>query len=328
MPKFLCSPEIEKRYIEKFAYIVTDYEAIKKRQHPIYTKCSELFEVHRMDRRVFNKYYHRYLESGRDLNAFLPRKRGPRFLSSSRSPEIEKRMTELRSQGQNRYFISNELKLLTNNKGLSPSSVYRALQKRGLNRLKPKMKQERRSYVKERAGQLGHLDCHYLSDKVISGETKKRYLVALMDDATRIVYAEVVDDITALTVMFATMRLINVFLSQYDIKFEAIMTDNGSEFGRRNSKSKEDHPFERMLMEFDIRHCYTPPYKPQVNGKIERFWKTIYDDMIDADYDSIAEFRDKLIQYCCYYNHERLHQGLNHKTPFQTLEEVRLIEET
>lgn len=326
MPKFICSPEIEKRYLEKFAFIVMDYEAIKKRQHPHYKKCSDLFKVHRMDRRIFNKYYHRYLEAGRDINALIPRKRGPRFRSNAIDLQIENRIIELRNQGQNRYFISNELKSLTDGKGLSPSSVYRALLKNGLNRLKPKMKQERRTYVKERAGQLGHIDCHHLSDRVIAGEVKKRYLVALMDDATRIVYTEVVDDITALTVMFATMRLINVFMAQYNIKFEAIMTDNGSEFGRKNSKTKQDHPFERMLMEFEIKHYYTPPYKPQVNGKIERFWKTIYEDMIDADYETIEEFRDQLIQYCCYYNHERLHQGLNHKTPFQVLEEMQLLD--
>lgn len=323
MPKFNCSPEIEKRYLEKFTFLVNDYEAIKKKQHPIYKRCSDLFNAHRMDRRIFNKYYHRYLESGRDIKSFLPRRRGPRFKLSCREAGVEERIIELREQGHNRYAISNTLKSSSQGKGISPSSVYNILRKKGLNRLKPKMKQARRLYVKERAGQLGHVDCHFLGDKTIAGETKKRYLVALMDDATRLVYAEVVEDIKSLTVMFAIMRIINVFIEQYDIKFEAIMTDNGSEFGRKNGKDKESHPFERMLMELGINHYYTPPYKPQVNGKIERFWKTIYEDMIDADYDSIDEFRDQLLQYCVYYNHERPHQGLNHKTPFQTLEAIK-----
>jgi transposase InsO family protein len=325
MPKFNCSQEIEKRYLEKFRYIVADYEAIKKRQHPSFKKCSELFEAHRMDRRIFNKYYHRYLESGRNIEAFMPRKRGPRFHSTRRTTGMEDRIIELRQQGHNRYFISNVLKSQTQEKGISPSSIYNVLREKGLNKLQVKMKQARRTYVKERAGQLGHVDCHFLGDKGISGETKKRYLVALLDDATRLVFVEVIDDIKALTVMFAILRIINMFTEQYDIKFEAIMTDNGSEFGRKSGKDKANHPFERMLMELGIKHYYTPPYKPQVNGKIERFWQTIHDDMIDADYESIEEFKDQLIQYCYYYNHERPHQGVKHQTPFQTHEAIKLL---
>ena len=325
MPKFTCSPQIEKRYLEKFAYLVDDYEAIKNKKHPLYKRCGDLFKAHRMDRRIFNKYYHRYLESGRDIRAFLPKKRGPRYQSTPRDPNIENRILELRQQGHNRYIIANALKSQNPGRGVSPSTVYNIFREQGLNRLQPKMKQARRTYVKERAGQLGHVDCHFLGDKTIAGETKKRYLVALMDDATRLVYAEVVDDIKSLTVMFAIMRIINMFIEQYNIKFEALMTDNGSEFGRKDGKNKEEHPFERMLIELGIKHVYTPPYRPQVNGKIERFWKTIYEDMIDADYDSIDEFKDQLIQYCCYYNHERSHQGLGHQTPFQTLEALNKI---
>jgi transposase InsO family protein len=325
MPKFTYSAEIEKRYLEKFRYIVEDYEAVKERRHANYKTCQQLFAAYRMDRRVFNKYYHRFLESGRDLTAFMPRKRGPRFQTNPTVEKIENKIKELRQQGHNRFVISNALKSTFNQKGLSPTNIYNILKKKGLNKLTPKMKQERRRYVKEKAGQLGHIDCHYLGDKVTFGDVKKRYLVALMDDTTRVVYAEVINDLKALTVMFATLRLINVFVEQYNIKFEAIMSDNGSEFGRASGKDKENHPFERMLMELGIKHVYTPPYKPQVNGKIERFWKTIHDDMIDADYDSIEEFQNTLLEYCVYYNHERPHQGLNHKTPVQALEDNKLL---
>ena len=325
MPKFIYSSEIEKRYLDKFHHMVDDYEAVKKKCHPTFKKCSELFEAHRMDRRIFNKYYHRYLESGRDIQAFKPRKRGPRFQSIRREAGIEARIVELRHQGHNRYVISNALKLQTQSKGTSPSNVYNIIRQKGLNKLEVKMKQARRTYIKERAGQLGHIDCHFLGDKLIAGETKKRYLVALMDDATRLVFVEVIDDVKALTVMFATLRIINMFIEQYDIKFEGIMSDNGSEFGRKNCKDMQNHPFERMLIELGIKHYYTPPYKPQVNGKIERFWKTIHEDLIDADYESIEELREQLIQYSYYYNHERLHQGINHQTPFQALEAIKSI---
>lgn len=325
MPKFTCAPEIEKRYLEKFVVMVSDYETIKLGCHPTFKRCSELFQAHHMDRRVFNKYYHRYLSSGKDIKAFIPRKRGPKFHSTCRELGIEEKILEMRMQGHNRYIISNALKLRTNAKGLSPTSIYNVLKKKGLNKLQPKMKQARRAYVKERAGQLGHIDCHFLGNKMIAGQAKNRYLIALIDDATRLVYAEMIDDVKSLTVMFATLRMINFFIDQYDIHFEAIMSDNGSEFGRKTSKDKENHPFERLLMELGITHVYTLPYRPQTNGKIERFWKTLHEDMIDADYDSQEEFKQELIKYCYYYNHERIHQGIKHVTPYQALEELKSL---
>ena len=124
------------------------------------------------------------------------------------------------------------------------------------------------------------------------------------------------EDITALTVMFATLRCLNYITSEYDIKFAEVLTDNGPEFGPRGSKSKDQHPFERMPKEMGIKHRYTRPYRPQTNGKIERFWRMINEDLIeDTDFDNIEEFKDELTQYLLYYNRMRPHQGINGETP-------------
>ena|SRR5688500_9160846 len=99
----------------------------------------------------------------------------------------------------------------------------------------------------------------------------KLYLVCLIDDHSRLAWAEVTGDVTSLTVMFAALKCMNILHDQYRLKFEEILSDNGPEFGTKNSKQKEHHPFERMLTELGITHRYTQLYRPQTNGKIERF---------------------------------------------------------
>jgi transposase InsO family protein len=44
----------------------------------------------------------------------------------------------------------------------------------------------------------------------------------------------------------------------------------------------QEHPFEAMLLELGIKHRYTRPYRPQTNRKVERFWRTLGEDVIDG----------------------------------------------
>ena len=58
------------------------------------------------------------------------------------------------------------------------------------------------------------------------------------------------------------------------------------------------------------------PYRPQTNGKVERFWRTLNEDLVNGtDFDNIEEFRNELVQYLLYYNKMRPHQSLDGKTP-------------
>lgn len=86
--------------------------------------------------------------------------------------------------------------------------------------------------------------------------------------------------------------------------------------GPQTSKQKENHPFERLLNELGIKHSYTQPYRPQTNGKVERFWITLNEDLIEGTtFDSIEHFKDELFQYILYYNQLRHHQALAGKMP-------------
>ena len=75
----------------------------------------------------------------------------------------EQQVLQQRRLGVNRYEICQILAPKLKHLTPSPSTVYRITQRYGLNRLTPKLREEKRRIVKQKAGELGHLDCHHLS---------------------------------------------------------------------------------------------------------------------------------------------------------------------
>lgn len=311
---------IVRNYLTKYRFLIKEYEQVKRKEHPQFRFVKDFYKAHDTDRRQFLKYYNRFKQSGteRDL---LPQKRGPKWKTRRPLPLIEHKVIELRKRGINKYEIVSILKPQLKSSTPSPSGVYNIFKRYNLNKLKPKMKASKRKIIKEKAGELGHVDTHYLRKGIITGDNKRYYLFGIIDSSTKLAWAEVIDDIKSLTVMFATLKSLNIIADQYQVKFKELLTDNGPEFGTKNSKQKMGNPFERLLMELDIKHRYTRPYRPQTNGKIERFWKTIEEDLLEeTTFDSIEELKDELIQYLVYYNWERPHSSLNGLTPVKFAE--------
>lgn len=302
---------LERNYLEKYRFLIKEYELVKSHTHPHYRFAQDFYKANDTDRRSFLKYYNRYKQSGSELD-LLPARRGPKYKSRRPPQDIEQKVLALRQRGNNRYEICNILKPSLKEQTPSPSGVYNILKRQGVNRLSKPMKEQKQKIIKERAGQLGHIDLHHLSKAVIRDQSKRRYLLCVVDDCTRIAWAEIVEDTKSISVMFSALKCLNILADQYQIRFEEVLTDNGAEFGVRSSKQKQHHPFERMLIELAITHRYIRPYRPQTNGKVERFWRTIEDDMLrDTFYNSEQELKEELIQYLYYYNHQRHHQGIN-----------------
>lgn len=307
---------LKKNYIHTYQFLIEGYEQVKAHNHPDYRFVKEFYKAHGTSPQTFLKYYNRYKQSGDSETALLPGKRGPKYKSRRTDGEIEKLVITERHKGLNRYEIHSILRTQLFDKTPSPSCIYHISKRYNLNRLKAPMREEKRKIIKEKAGELGHVDCHHLSKDMILGDKNRYYLVCVIDSCTRVAWAEVIEDIKALTVMFATLRCFNQLSSRHEVKFAEILSDNGPEFGPRSSKKKAEHPFERMLMELGIKHRYTQPYRPQTNGKVERFWRTLNEDLIDGTtFDSIDHFKDELFQYILYYNQLRPHQALTGKTP-------------
>jgi len=308
---------IDRNYQEKYRFLIKEYEQVKNKTHPVFKKVKYFYAAHDTDAKSFMKYYNRYKQSGKEED-LLPRKRGPKYKTRRPIPFIENKVASLREKGNNKYEIVNILKINLPNFAISPSGVYNILKRKGMNRLTPPMKQNKRKIIKEKMGQLGHIDCHYLSKSVINGKSIKLYLVCIIDDYSRIAWAEVVEDIKSITVMFAALKCLNILNDHYQLKFEEMLSDNGPEFGTKSSTQKQHHPFERLLIELGIKHRYTKPYRPQTNGKVERFWRTLEEDLIrETTFESVAELKEELIQYLYYYNHERPHQGIDGKKPIE-----------
>lgn len=307
--------------ISRYNDFIIEYEQIKQKTHPEFLFVKDWASARKIDKKNFLKYYGRYRQSGKIWD-LLPAKRGPKFKSRRPCEELERKVVELRKRGNNKYEIASILSEQKDNIFKpSASGVYNICKRYGLNRLRPEMKEEKRKIIKERMGQLGHIDTHYLSKHIIRNSNKKLYIVAILDDYSRVAWAELIENIDSLSVMFGAMRCLNILKAHYQIQFEEIMSDNGSEFGNSSTKNKINHPFERLLIEMGVRHRYIQPYRPQTNGKIERFWKTLEDDLIiDTDFDTVEELKEELLQYMYYYNHERPHQALEGKKPVDMLE--------
>lgn len=312
---------MERRHINVMLRNIEEYELVKNKKHSSFTNLEDFYYQKGICRQNFLKYYRRFLISNRDVESLIPKKVGRRFKNElNYLPDIIEKIKTIRARGYNRFEISLQLKT-QDNITISASSAYRLLCKLKINQLNPIIKQEVRRIIKMQTGELGHIDIHYVTKNTIKEfKNKKFYLLGVIDDYSRICWIEVIDSIKAVNVAFETMDILMKLKDRYDIQFKEMLSDNGSEF---SSKNNPDHPFERMLKFYNIKHRYTKPFCPQTNGKIERFWKTIEDELLsNEEFETMEEFKHHILGYNIYYNEHRLHQGINNKMPVEMLQSL------
>jgi transposase InsO family protein len=136
------------------------------------------------------------------------------------------------------------------------------------------------------------------------------YLHHAVDDHTRMAYSEILGDERKETASSFWSRA-NAFFSSHGIVVKRVLTDNGSCY-----RSKL---FAETLGE-QIKHKKTRPYRPQTNGKVERFNRTLaaewaYADTYASDEARAATYDDWLH----HYNHHRAHTGIKGCTPIERL---------
>jgi transposase InsO family protein len=306
---------------------VAEYESVRRKEHKEFKTARGLFKARGICFQNFYKFYRRYISAGRDEQALLPTRRGPkpRYKELPLADDsLEYKILAYRKLGFNKFIIAEALKRdKAIKKPCSASTVYRILKRYGESQLKKAMIVEKRRIIREHPGSLGHLDCHTLPKGIVRTEPGRRYyVVGCIDDYSRVCWVEVTESLKALDVCFAMMDIILIMSQRYDIRFDEVLTDNGAEFCSSDAK-KMGHPFERLLIHFGIKHRKTRPYTPQTNGKIERFWKTFDDEVIEgAEYNSLEELKDAIVGYNFYYNEHRPHQSLNGKVPALMLDVV------
>lgn len=304
---------LERRHIRAMLRNIAEYEQIKKKQHIEYRQAEDFYKAKGICRQNFLKYYRRYINSNREEGSLLPHRTGRKFKDCiTYKPEVIEKVKAIREKGYNKFDMAE---ILSREKviEISPSTVYRLMKKLGINTLNPRIKEEKRKIMKTVAGELGHIDIHYVAKGTVKSVNHKLYILGVIDDYSRVCWLEVIDSIKAIDVMFSTQEILWHLKGRYGVQFKEMISDNGSEFASRNNPN---HPFEKMLRFYDIKHRYTKPCRPQTNGKIERFWKTLENELLDGEeFDTLQELREYLLGYVVYYNENRQHQGINNKIP-------------
>src|SRR5205823_10993698 len=134
-----------------------------------------------------------------------------------------------------------------------------------------------------------------------------------IDDCTRLAYVEVLDDEKATTAIAFLGRAVS-FYARYGITVERLLTDNGSAY------RSTIHAIACRAL--GIRHRRTRPYRPQTNGKAERFIRTLLGGWAyGAIYASSSERTQALDGWLWRYNHQRRHRALGRRTPIARLNE-------
>src|SRR3989338_1433307 len=305
----------------KWLLVLQEYELIKQKKSKNFKTVTQLCQVFKVHRKDMRKYYERWVKDGRDPDALLPQKRGPQpGKYKILSKDEERTIIKIR-----RKFQANEFEIYHLLKGRfrihpSVSTIYRTFKRYPLN---DKRKKYIKRYEKQYPGELLHSDTYSLP-KTLVVERKKYYLFGALDDCTRLCYLELIDRITAANVAQAFSRAYKWF-NLHGINPEEVMTDNGVEFTSYTScKAKDTHFFETMLKIFNVKHCCTRPYRPQTNGKIERFWKILYTECILCQRATLGykELTAELDGFTYRYNYQRRHGALNYQTPLDKLKSI------
>ncbi|MFZ5853114.1 MAG: IS481 family transposase [Chloroflexota bacterium] len=207
--------------------------------------------------------------------------------------------------------------------GLPASTVHRVLRRLGLleHRREPLAIVR---YEHTGAGDLLHVDTKKLGRITngpghrVSGDRRGQargagwdVLHVALDDATRLVYAELLPDEKGRTAARFLVRALRWFRAQ-GVVVRRLLTDNGSAYRSR--------VFRRVVRRAIGRHTYTRPYRPQTNGKVESWIRTVLSESryVEA-FASSAERELALARFVGYYNEVRPHLGLGGQTPRQRL---------
>jgi transposase InsO family protein len=213
--------------------------------------------------------------------------------------------------------------------GLSSATVARILARAGLSRLKnldPPQPVIR--YQRDHPGELIHVDIKKLGrigrvGHRIHGDRTTRvrgigweFVHVAIDDASRLAYAEVLPNERSPCSTAFLRRAVAWFQSQ-GVIVQAVMSDNGSCY--------VSHRFQRLCEQLHLRHLRTRPYRPQTNGKAERFIQTLLREWAyRRPYSTSVQRTDRLPGYLNRYNLRRPHAALNKRSPAQRLSEQSL----
>ena len=140
------------------------------------------------------------------------------------------------------------------------------------------------------------------------------FVHTVIDDYSRVAYAEIHADEQAATAIGVLRRAVAWF-AERGVTVERVLSDNGSCY--------RSYAWRDACAELDIKPKRTRPYRPQTNGKIERFHRTLADGWAYARfYDSTQQRDDALDGWLHFYNHHRAHSAIGGQPPITRVTNV------
>src|SRR3989441_2600125 len=216
--------------------------------------------------------------------------------------------------------------------GLPRSTCYRVLRRHQLHRLdwldRPTGQRIRR-YEMSQPGELGHMDVKKLARIPEGGghfvhgrrgrprrDPEKRarlgydFVHTLIDDHSRLAFSELLRDERASTVGQFVRRALAWFAAR-GVRFQAVMTDNAWAY-------RYGRDYQRALAEIGARRVFIPPYSPQINGKVERFNRTLLEEWAYSQPFTSNQQRHRLLEAWLHrYNYHRTHTALGGRSPIE-----------
>ena len=218
--------------------------------------------------------------------------------------------------------------------GLAASTVQQILNRAGLGRLdrgdRATNTVQPLRYQRDTPGELIHVDVKklaaipdgggwrirgrgYVGEHARNRRVGYRYIHTAVDDRTRIAYSEILSDEKAITAAGFWKRAVAWFAS-LGITCERVITDNGSCY--------RSGLWHRACNETGTTPKRTRPYRPQTNGKVERFHRILLEEWAYIrPWTSETQRTHGYHGFIHFYNHHRAHGALGWSTPMSTLKD-------
>jgi transposase InsO family protein len=272
-----------------------------------------------------HRWWHRWSgsseEARRSLSCLFDRSSRPRSSPRQLAPELAERICACRRE------TGWGPRLVAGATGFAHSTVWKVLRRAGISRPDRAAKEPANRYEWPCPGDLLHMDTSRYARFLrpghrVTGDRSQQsrrwtrpetrvgyeYAHAIVDDHSRLAYAELHADEKAATVTGFVERAL-AFFEQHGIATKRLMTDNGFSYVKNRSLAE-------LLARHGIRHLTTQPYRPRTNGKVERFHQTMGREWAyGLAYRSSGHRAAALPHWLDHYNRTRPHSSLGDRPP-------------
>ena len=274
-------------------------------------KCARKWEIPcsgrtRIGRSTIQRWVALYQESGCRLESLYPSGRSD--AGKGRSLDEETELSLLRVREEMPKATARALVAEMKKRRLAPdlplSCVYRTLHRHGLMTRDASPPEDRRKFEAEMPNDIWQSDVLHGPSVEVDGKKRKSYLIAFIDDHSRLIpYGA-----------FYLSESIGSFLTALEQAFltrglpRKLYVDNGAAF-----RSKH---LEHILASLGIALVHSRPYKPQGRGKVERFFRTVREEVTDRFVGNKLEDLNGVFSYWLRTNYHTRNHGTTGETPF------------